>query len=320
MAHGDYIGLLAADDAYCDEKVLETFVCGFEHMDVSEACDLELAQAVMCDHELKRIDGYALFQNVREAVEKCGTELFGLVAYSECLPVVSFFYKKEFFEKFGDLDEEFYLIEDYPMHLRMIREGYKIHYENFAAVRHRNGGISRGNVGGLTKSAYWYHLDILKIREKYVKPYYEMMSREAAEDVRDKAWTEEKWTKEQVMLYDKDPKLRRQYRKEYRWSLVKEQICTSWQRQMTRASGMFWSGMFLMLVLHAAAELFLSFGDSTNTIIKPLWDCRTVWPWCVWGYRAVWIFASCGIVCGLCGCVGKWMSRIDCFPENLNRF
>lgn len=302
MAHGEYIGLLAADDAYYDETVVEKFAAGFEAADVS--CYLEMAQTAMCDRTLKRIDGYALFQNVREAACKGGRELFELLAYCECLPTVSFFYKKEFFERFGALDEDFCLIEDYPTHLRAVREGYQIHYENFAAVRHRSGGISRGNAGHLTKAAYFYLLDILKIREKYVKPYYDRMTSQAAQDVRDKAWTEEKWAKSQILLYQKDETLQRAYVQEYKWSLWKEWLLSSWQKLLHLAANTFGMGIFSLVFLYGM-RLYKT----------DLWSDAVTF-----AYSFAWGLSVLGAVFGLIGLAGKMTSQIEIFPGEITRF
>lgn len=302
MAHGTYIGLLAADDAYYDETVLEKFVAGFERAD--SACCLEMAQTAMCGRRLNRIDGYALFPNVREAVQQGGSALFELLAYCECLPTVSFFYKKEFFDQFGELDQEFYLIEDYPMHLRAVREGYRIHYENFAAVRHRSGGISRGNAGHLTKAAYYYLLDILKIREKYVKPYYEIMSDQAAQDVRDKAWTEEKWAKSQILSYQKDKILQTAYVREYRWSLWKEWMLSSWWKLLNLAANTAGMGMFSLVFLYGMRVYAAELPSAAVTF----------------AYTSAWGLSVVGIVCGLVGSVGKLMSEIERFPSEITGF
>lgn len=299
MAHGAYIGLLAADDAYYDETVLQKFVSGFAHTDRS--CCLEMAQTAMCGRTLERIDGYALFQNVREAAQKGGSKLFELLAYCECLPTVSFFYKKEFFERFGPLDEDFHLIEDYPTHLRAVREGYQIYYENFAAVRHRSGGISRGNAGRLTKAAYEYLLDILKIREKYVKPYYGMMSGQAAQDVMDKAWTEEKWAKSQILLYQKDQVLQKEYVREYRWNLYKEWLASSRQKLLSAAASTFGMGMCLLMLLYG---MHLYDADLFSEIAG-------------FAYPLAWGFTIAGIVCGMAGLTGKLISRIEIFPGGM---
>lgn len=301
LVHGDYIGILAADDAYFDECVLERFVRGFEKPDVAPDCYIEMAQTAMCDHTLRRIDGYALFQNVREAVEKGGNELFELVAFCACLPTTSFFYKKQFFEKYGPFDEELHLVEDYPMHCTIAREGWKIHYENFAAARHRSGGISHGNVGGLSRSAYLYETDLLKIREKYVEPYYEMLGEKAREEVKDRVWEDRKRIKSTLLLYDNSKEARKQYVREYRWHICKERLCASWQRLWAFAAELFQMAFFLML---AIPQLSTFLGN-------PHADRMYLFGWGMAGLSAV---------CWFCAYLGKITERIERFPWEIGSY
>lgn len=309
LVHGDYVGLLAADDAYYDEHALERFVAGFESLKPEEDCYIEIAQTAMCDYTLKRIDGYALFQNVREAVEKGGKELFDMVAYCACLPTTSFFYKKEFFEKYGEFDEEFHLIEDYPMHCRIAREGWKIHYENFVAAKHRSGGVSHGNVGGLSKSAYWYDQDILKIREKCIQPYYAQVSREALADIQDKSWEEVKRMKQQIYAYDHNKELLLEYKREYRWNIFKERLCAESGRFYSLAAQLFLLACFIIFAAPCADEAgeYLSAAGDLSVFISYM-------------YQLGWLlFAGSGI-CWSIGFLGRMAARIEEFPWDIERY
>lgn len=301
LVHGDYVGILAADDAYFDGQVLERFVKGFEKPEVGDDCYIEMAQTAMCDHTLKRIEGYALFQNVREAAEKGGSELFDLVAFCACLPTTSFFYKKQFFEKYGPFDEELHLVEDYPMHCRIAREGWKIHYENFAAARHRSGGISHGNVGGLSCSAYLYEMDLLKIREKYVEPYYGMLSKKAMADVKDRIWEDRKRIKSTLLLYDNSKESRKQYIKEFWRTICKEKLCASWQRLWTFAAELFQMAFLLALII-PQAHTFLG-STSANGL-----------------YLFGWALAGVSAVCWLGACLGKIAAQIERFPWEIGSY
>lgn len=306
LVHGDFIGILAADDAYFDGKVLEKFVAGFAN--ATEGCCVEMAQTAMCDYTLKRIDGYALFQDVREAVAQGGDTLFGLVAYCACLPTTSFFYRKEFFEKYGEFDEDFCLVEDYPMHCRIVREGWEIHYENFAAARHRTGGISHGNTEGLSKSAYLYNQDMLKIREKYVKPYYGRIGKAALEDVKDKAWAEEKWIKSQLHLYEDNKKLRRQYLWEYKWSVLKDLFIDSTYKWTPFVQGL-WKADFLLVAMipvlrHAIARFSLLDEGMADALAAG-------------AYGIFWALLAAGAVIGLIRVIGWGVVKVEGYPWDL---
>lgn len=309
LVHGDYIGLLAADDAYYDAYALERFVAGFESLKPEEECYVEIAQTAMCDYTLKRIDGYALFQDVREALEQGGQKLFDLVAYCACLPTTSFFYKKEFFEKYGNFDEDFHLIEDYPMHCRITREGWKIHYENFVAAKHRSGGISHGNVGGLSKSAYWYDQDILKIREKCIQPYYAQISQEALADIRDRSWEEVKRMKQQLSACAHDKELQRQYKKEYRWSLYKDKLRAESGRFYSLAAELFLLSCVLIFAAPCmdAAAAYIKLAGYLPVVISCM-------------YRLGWIFLAGSGICWFIGFLGRMVAKIEDFPWDIERY
>lgn len=174
LSSGDYIVALAADDVFYDENVLENYVKGFDK--AGSECYIEMAQTAMCDYDMN-VQGYYLQSNVKEVLEKkdCGKELFGLLAFKPYLPSTSTCFTRKFFELYGKFDENYKLIEDVPMHLRLAREGWQIHYENFVAVKHRTGGISHGNIGGLTKTQKMYYQDILYLFEHEVVPYYDLI-------------------------------------------------------------------------------------------------------------------------------------------------
>ena len=145
-AHGDYLVALAGDDAFYNENVLSAYVEGFSR--APENCYIEMAHTAMYDSTLTKLESYYLKPIVQKAIEKTETDssdlLEALIKYGACMPSTSTCFKRTFFEKFGKFDEKYTLIEDYPMHIRLAEEGWIIHFENFVAIKHRNGGISHG--------------------------------------------------------------------------------------------------------------------------------------------------------------------------------
>ena len=176
LCTGEYIALLAGDDAFYNEKVLSRYVSGFEKC--SKEYKIEMAQTAMCDYQLDKIQGYYLQHKIQKVLVKEDydtEELFTLIAYRAYLPSTSTCFRRAFFDDFA-FDERYKLVEDVPMHLRITREGKKIHFENFVAVKHRTGGISHGNIGGLSKSQIMYLNDLINIGQYEVMPYINMVS------------------------------------------------------------------------------------------------------------------------------------------------
>lgn len=161
QSKGEYIIIMAADDAFYSDCVLEQYAEGFreEKMD----CGLLVAQTVMCDQTLKVFEEYYLDPTVQAILEKKDyAGLYDRLCYSACLPTTSTCYTRSLFARYGLFDERYSLVEDYPMHLRIARERIPIAYRNFIANKHRSGGISHGAQKALSASKRLYYQDILR--------------------------------------------------------------------------------------------------------------------------------------------------------------
>lgn len=162
---GEFIIALAGDDTLYDEQTLSNYAKGFEN--APQGCSIEMAQTGMYDYDLTKLQSYYVKQPVQKAIEKTKADsrelLKLLLIHKACLPSTSTCFRRDFFDKHGKFDEEFVLIEDYPMHLKLAREGCVIHYENFVAIKHRDGGISHGQKGATSKSSILYYKDLQKI-------------------------------------------------------------------------------------------------------------------------------------------------------------
>ncbi len=171
-AHGDYIVALAGDDAFYNENVLSAYVEGFSR--APENCYIEMAHTAMYDSALTKLESYYLKPIVQKAIEKTETDssdlLEALIKYGACMPSTSTCFKRTFFEKFGKFDEKYTLIEDYPMHIRLAEEGWIIHFENFVAIKHRNGGISHGRENTKRKSVVLYFTDFQQMIQDCTLP------------------------------------------------------------------------------------------------------------------------------------------------------
>ena len=158
---GKYIIALAGDDNLYDKRVLTNYVRGFE--EAPPDCLIEMAHTAMYDEDMDRLLEYYMTPEVQRAIEKTETDssdlLRLLIRYGACLPSTSTCFTKEFFHKYGEFDERFTLVEDYPMHVRLAEEGWTIHCCNFVAIKHRSGGISHGQSDTLSHSARLYYAD-----------------------------------------------------------------------------------------------------------------------------------------------------------------
>lgn len=165
IASGDYICFLAADDILYDSTVLMKYVSGFEQS--SKEYFVEMAQTAMCDETMQNIDCFYLQPNIQTILESENREqdLFAALAWSPCLPSTSTCFRKAFFERYGKFDESYLLIEDLPMHLKLALKKISIYYNNFCAIRHREGGISHGAKETLSETKREYWREWLEIQE-----------------------------------------------------------------------------------------------------------------------------------------------------------
>ena len=158
FTHGEYMVFLAGDDRLFDENVLSTYVDAF--LRAPKNCWIEMAQTGMFDEKLERMQECYMTAEVQRALEKTETDssdlLQLLITKGACLPSTSTCFRAGFFERFGGFDESYQLVEDFPMHIRLAKEGWIIHCEPFIAIRHRHGGISHGHKNALSRSQIMY--------------------------------------------------------------------------------------------------------------------------------------------------------------------
>lgn len=168
LAKGKYIAFLAADDIFASEGVLSEYAQGLEN--AAEPYPLAMAQTAMYDQTLTKFEEYYMSRAVQQILEKGDHEALGRrLSYSACLPTTSTCYTRLFFEKYGYFDENYVLIEDYPVHLRIVQEKIPVLYENFVAIHHRSGGISHGATKALSASKRQYFRDIVGCHEQVLQ-------------------------------------------------------------------------------------------------------------------------------------------------------
>ena len=174
---GEYMIALAGDDVLDNGNVLHDYVEGFKK--APKECYIEMAQTGMYDENLEKFEEYYLKFPIQKAIEKTeqdpGELLKALIKHEACLPSTSTCFRREFFGKFGEFDENYTLIEDYPMHVRLARERWIVHYENFVAIKHRSGGISHGQKNALSRSSQLYFSDEKRIIEEIILKNVELL-------------------------------------------------------------------------------------------------------------------------------------------------
>lgn len=192
LANGDYFAALAGDDVFYDEKTISTYMDNFKK---NSQYLIQMAQTAMFDENLTKVDYYYCRPDIIELLKKQDFDrLLEKICFYPYFPSTSTCFTKALFEKIGKFDETYKLIEDLPFHLRLLKEKVPILYCDFVAVKHREGGISHGATGALSKTKKMYYEDMLNIikneKWKYAKQY--KMNEEIKEHIKnEELWFEE---------------------------------------------------------------------------------------------------------------------------------
>ena len=204
---GAYIISLSGDDNLYNERVLSSYVEGFRN--APENCCIEMAHSGMYDEDLKVLTSYYLKPDVQQAIEATKTDsaplMEALIRLGACLPSTSTCFKKEFFQRFGAFDERYTLVEDFPMHIRLAKEGWIIHYANFVAIKHRHGGISHGQSDTLSRSQVLYFEDSRNMIENLTLQNLQAVSPKEGKKVSFRKKRERDWINFQLAKSEKKP-------------------------------------------------------------------------------------------------------------------
>lgn len=156
---GDYIKIIAADDALFDSSVLSK-----AQMYLDESSDgIIVSDVVICDEMLCPNGKPGKFP--QEIIDDFSSEeCFIKLCQTNIIDTQGVFLTKGFFNRFGLFDEHYRLLEDWPKWLEVTSAGAKPKYGKFVAAKYR----SDCGVGtGVNKQ---YLADKRLAFEQYIKP------------------------------------------------------------------------------------------------------------------------------------------------------
>lgn len=166
LSVGEYVMFMAADDGFDNPGVLSRYVKAFGEQE--KECGAIMAQTALYNRSMHQLEGYFVWPDVAEAINmnNIDDQLQKHLFMFPVLPTTSVCCRRWVFDKLGKFDTNYKLIEDYPFHLKLAQNHIQLHYENFVAARHRDGGISHGAVQALSASKRMYLEDCLHAREQ----------------------------------------------------------------------------------------------------------------------------------------------------------
>ena len=166
LSKGEYIKFIAADDVLNKENVISKMVA---QMNKNHSMILT-TNVLWCDEKMnelkmapKVISGYQTILNILTNPQLSYRKL----AQSNDIPALGVMLKREVFEKYGLFDEEYILMEDWPMWLKLSRYKINFDYLDIVSAKYRIGtGISTS-----TNPNPIFIEDCKKCMEKEILPY-----------------------------------------------------------------------------------------------------------------------------------------------------
>lgn len=162
---GEYIMFMAADDTLDNSSVFSHYVQAFQKE--GDKCGVVMGQTALYDITMSEFLEYYVWPDVIDAINKedSSEALLNALYFLPCIPTTSTCFRRWVIDQYTPFDTNYQLIEDYPFHLKLAENNVEMHYENFVAARHRDGGISHGAVTALSRSKRMYYEDCILARK-----------------------------------------------------------------------------------------------------------------------------------------------------------
>ncbi len=134
---GEYLKLLAADDALYDENSLAFAAKALQQSQNG----IVTGDVMKCDENLTPLSNYK--KKLTKKLNKLEPlDVFRHLCVHNDIVAGGVFFSKRFISQYGYCDESYRLVEDWPMWLLATQKGCRFLYSPFLAIRYRsNGGI-----------------------------------------------------------------------------------------------------------------------------------------------------------------------------------
>jgi Predicted glycosyltransferases len=163
---GTYIKFIAADDVFYSNNIVSEMI---HHMSENNL-EVLTSNILFCNDNMNKLnDSDIRIQNYRNVLPlgKEPYKFFKLLCIRDVIGAPGVMFKRSLFSKYGYFDEEYKLIEDWPMWLKLSRSGHKIDYIDIISVKYRAG------IGVSSATTYNQNFieDLIKCYEKEILPY-----------------------------------------------------------------------------------------------------------------------------------------------------
>lgn len=169
-ANGDYIKYVSCGDKFFDSNSLtKLYEFAFENDSMVTS-----SAVLFCSEDFKK--SYYKHPNAyRTNILKSSSslELFRSLCIFNMIPAISILYREDFFELYK-FDERYKLLEDWPMWLRISRDGIKICHLDTITMYYAEGGVSSVNLDAFSSKRL--HDDLIRCYKLEIFPYIHDLS------------------------------------------------------------------------------------------------------------------------------------------------
>ncbi len=139
VSDGEYIINLAGDDAFYDENVVADIVNEFENTGAMIITGLRSVRDSELNTEFDISPSRFQAEKIRTLSPKAlFEEMVGYNFVFGCCTARS----RECIEKYGLYDEKYFLLDDYSMNMKLLRNGVRFHFFERLFIKYRSNGIS----------------------------------------------------------------------------------------------------------------------------------------------------------------------------------
>lgn len=174
---GEWIMLMAADDCFASDRAVESLV----KQVLESGHKWAIARTRLCDERLTPREWSLPLPEVEAKITAGDVKATYLqLCLGCCLPAGGSVYQAELLRKMGGFDETYRLTEDWPLFLKLVRQGYMPAVSTDELVLHRFGGVSRKDAG----KNYAYQHDLITVLRKEITPHLELLDESGQKTVR----------------------------------------------------------------------------------------------------------------------------------------
>lgn len=177
LCEGEWVLILAADDALAGDDVLAKIA----RQAAKTEKEWMMGPALLCGRDLRPTGRAVPARGQTELLRQGDTEKIWGCLCRECfIPSGGAVYRRDLLLRLGGFDSHYRLVEDWPLFLRLIREGRLPEVLDKPVTLHRSEGVSRRSAGHNRS----YQGDLIETMQREILPYLNSLPVKEREEIR----------------------------------------------------------------------------------------------------------------------------------------